>query len=137
MMGTCSRCAGLDTLGWHGKEMRFGSGLWANHSESKRMISDAHDEAIDGWCARSDVLRTKWKPLSVGRNETVARLMTSPDADAAADGRTRASMGRTGDGHGAEWKTRRKMAEARKRLHVLLGRDGAGQDSMFDTLETG
>lgn len=132
-----ARVVWLDTLRWYGKEVRLGTGLRADDGKSKRMVSNAHDKAIDRWCSRSNIFRADWKPLCVGRDETISRLMPSPDADTAANGGTRTALRRTRHGHGAERKTWRKVAETREWAHLVLGWDRLGQHIVFDALKTG
>lgn len=129
------RVDGLDTLRWDCKQMGFGSSLRADDGESKRMVGDAHDEPVDRRRSGPDVLGTQGKPLCVGWDEAVPRLMAGPDADATSDGGAWTVLGRTGHSHGAEWETRRQVGETREGLHFLLGRNGPWHDAIFDTLE--
>lgn len=107
--------AWLDTLRRDGKEVSARSSLRTDDGEPEWMIGHAHDEAIDGRSAGADVLDACRQSLGVGWDETVARLVTSPDANAATDGGARATVAGAGDGHGAEWKSRREVGEARER----------------------
>lgn len=115
--------------------MSFGSSLGADDGEPKRVVGDAHDEPVDRRRSGPNVLGAQRKPLCVGGNEAVSRTMTRPDADATADGRARAAMRRTGHGHGAEWETRRQMAETGEGLHLILGWNGFGKHGVLDALQ--
>jgi hypothetical protein len=102
-------------LGRDSKEVSARSSLRTDDGEPEWMIGHAHDEAIDGRSAGADVLDACRQSLGVGWDETVARLMTGPDANAATDGGARATVAGAGDGHGAEWKSRREVGEAWER----------------------
>ena len=68
------------------EEMRLGTGLGTDDGESKRMIGNAHDKTIDRRCTWSHVFGSQWEPLCVGGDESIARLVASPNTDATTDG---------------------------------------------------
>ncbi len=84
------------------------------------MVSDTHDKAVDRWGSGTDILLTQRQPLGVSWDEAIARLMTCPDTNAATDGGSWASVCWTRHCHGTEWKSWRKVTEARQRLNLFL-----------------